>query len=113
MKKENEFLEYKKSLAQLKEGIISISSMLNKHNKCEVIFGINDDGKVFGVNVGKKTLSDISNELRTNLKPLPTKIDINEEIIDGFTNIRVYVVKIHLIQHMVDIMLELMMEIFQ
>lgn len=33
MKQENEQLEYKKSLSQLKEGIISLSAMLNKHNK--------------------------------------------------------------------------------
>lgn len=65
--------------------------MLNKHNKCEAIFGINDDGKVFGVNIGKKTLPDISNELRNNLKPLPTKIDITEEKNGEFTTIRVYV----------------------
>ena len=36
MEKENEFVEYKKSLSQLKEGIISLSSMLNKHKKAEL-----------------------------------------------------------------------------
>ena len=44
--KESEQLELKKSLAQLKEGIISISAMLNKKGKCEVYFGINDDSKI-------------------------------------------------------------------
>lgn len=44
--KESEKLELKKSLAQLKEGIISCSAMLNKNHSGTVIFGINDDGRV-------------------------------------------------------------------
>ena len=41
MKKEDEYVEFKKSLSQLKEGIISLSSMLNKHNKAVLYFGSN------------------------------------------------------------------------
>ncbi|HBD06472.1 MAG TPA: ATPase, partial [Firmicutes bacterium] len=77
MKKESETLELKKSLAQLKEGIISLSSMLNKHHKGCVIFGINDDGKVCGIDIGKKTINDITHEIQNSLKPLPLKVDIN------------------------------------
>lgn len=47
MKQENEQLEYKKSLSQLKEGIISLSAMLNKHNKGILYIGITDEGKPF------------------------------------------------------------------
>ena len=54
---ENETIELKKSLAQLKEGVISLSAMLNKHNKGVLYFGINDDGKIFGINIGKKNFS--------------------------------------------------------
>ena len=36
MFKENEVVELKKSLAQLKEGIISLSSMLNKNQRGEL-----------------------------------------------------------------------------
>lgn len=54
MKTETEYLELKKSLSQLKEGLISLSSMLNKHHKGTVIFGINDNGKVCGIDIGKK-----------------------------------------------------------
>ena len=57
MKKEDEYVEFKKSLSQLKEGTISLSSMLNKHNKAVLYFGINDDGKVFKFDIGKKTIS--------------------------------------------------------
>lgn len=43
MWKESEEIELKKSLSQLKEGIISLSAMLNKNNHGDVYFGINDD----------------------------------------------------------------------
>ena len=51
--KENEKTELKASLTQLKEGIISISAILNKHKKGKIIFGIKDDGKAIGVKIGK------------------------------------------------------------
>ncbi len=78
MYKETETLELKKSLIQLKEGIISLSAMLNKNGKGKVIFGINDDGKVFGVTLGKKTKSDIAHQIQVSLKPLPLSLEINE-----------------------------------
>ncbi len=37
-KKESEILEFKKSTSELKEAIISIVSILNKHKKGEIIF---------------------------------------------------------------------------
>ena len=40
---ETEVVELKKSLSQLKEGIISLSAMLNKSNKGRVYFGLRDD----------------------------------------------------------------------
>ncbi len=70
-KRESEILEYKKSTAQLKEAVISLCAMLNKHNKGTVYFGIKDDGTVCGQDIGKKTTSDISHEIRNNLKPIP------------------------------------------
>lgn len=76
--KETETLELKKSLAQLKEGVISLSSMLNKHHKGTVIFGINDDGKVLGMTIGKKTKADIVHEIQNNLKPLPASLNVED-----------------------------------
>lgn len=69
MFKENETIELRSSLFQLHEGIISLSAMLNKSNKGVVYFGIRDDGKVVGLDVGKKTLSDVTHEIQNNLKP--------------------------------------------
>ena len=57
MKDENTLIEYKKSLAQLKEGVISLSSMLNKNYKGELFFGITPEKKPFRFDISKKTLS--------------------------------------------------------
>jgi len=78
MFKETGKLELKKSLSQLREGIISLSAMLNKHNGGEVIFGINDDGRLVGLMVGKRTKADITQEIQNHLKPLPAKVEIED-----------------------------------
>ncbi len=91
MKDESFVLEYKKSLAQLKEGIISLSSMLNKSNKGELFFGVGPNKKVYQLTISKKTLADISNEIRMNLKPLPTKLDIEVVQVEGVDVIKIYV----------------------
>ena len=61
--KESEKIELKKSTAQLKKGLISISAILNKHRKGELYFGIKDDGTIIGQDISAKTLRDISNEI--------------------------------------------------
>ncbi len=67
---------------QLKEAVISISAMLNKHEEGTVYFGIKDDGSICGQAIGRKTTSDISHEIRNNLKPLPI-IDISTIEMEG------------------------------
>lgn len=89
--KETEKLELKKSLAQLKEGIISCSAMLNKNHGGTVIFGINDDGRVCGITIGKRTKSDITQEIQNHLKPLPTNIIVDDYVEDGKRIIKVSV----------------------
>ena len=88
-RRKSETLEFKKTTAQLKEAVISICAMLNKHNVGIVYFGIKDDGSVFGQDIGRKTLSDISHELRNNLKPTPD-ISITSETIDEKNVIKVF-----------------------
>ena len=86
---ETEELELKKSLAQLREGIISLSAMLNKGHKGTVIFGINDAGKICGLTVGHKTKADITHEIQNNLKPLPISVSIDEYENEGRQLIKV------------------------
>lgn len=88
---ENENLELRKSLKLLKEGIISLSAMLNKSGFGVVYFGINDDGKVIGLDIGKKTIEDITHEIQNELKPLPIKVLIDPVIMDEKNVIKVSV----------------------
>ncbi len=67
--KESETLEFKKSHAEIRDAIQSMAAMLNKHGHGEVIFGINDDGEVVGVDIGKMTTKDISREIKEHLHP--------------------------------------------
>lgn len=66
---ESEIIEFKKSTAELKQGIISISSILNKHGSGILYFGVNDNGEVKGQTVGKETQRDISRAISSYIKP--------------------------------------------
>jgi len=67
--KESETLEFKKSTSELKEAIISIVAILNKHQSGELYFGIRDDGEVIGQQIGKDTERDISIAISINIEP--------------------------------------------
>ncbi|MCK4459480.1 MAG: putative DNA binding domain-containing protein, partial [Methanosarcinales archaeon] len=66
---ENEILELKKSTSELKEAIISIAAILNKHRKGELYFGIKNDGTVVGQDVGEQTIRDVSKAISDNIEP--------------------------------------------
>lgn len=67
--KESENLELKKSTAQLKPAVISIASMLNKHQEGKLYFGIKDDGTVVGQEIGADTLRTISQAISAHIEP--------------------------------------------
>lgn len=67
--KENETLELKKSTSELKEAVISMVSILNKHGFGELYFGIKNDGIVAGQEISEKTLRDISQSISENIEP--------------------------------------------
>ena len=78
-KRENEFVEFKESLGQLNRGLESLTAMLNKHGRGVVLFGIKDDGDVIGVNIGNKTLKDISDAITSRIKPVVIPTITEEE----------------------------------
>ena len=78
---ENEYQEFKEGLGQLDKGLKSITSMLNKHGQGTVLFGVNDDGDVCGLSVGKNTLMDIRNRIRDKIEPR-IYADIQEQTAD-------------------------------
>jgi len=49
--RETETIEYKKSTGELKQGIISMVAILNKHNGGELYFGVRNDSVVVGCKV--------------------------------------------------------------
>lgn len=68
-KRESETVEFKKSTSELKEGVISLASMLNKNGWGILYFGIKNDGSIVGQQIGKSTTSDISKAIKMYLKP--------------------------------------------
>ena len=66
---ETEQIEFKKSTGELKESIVSLASMLNKHGKCELYFGIKNDGEVVGQQIGNDTLREISQAIANFIRP--------------------------------------------
>lgn len=72
--KESETVEFKESTGELKEGIKSIASMLNKNKHATLYFGITNKGKAIGQEASDKTLRDISQAISFNIEPaiIPT-----------------------------------------
>lgn len=69
-KRESEIIEFKKTISELKEGIISIVSMLNKNGEANLFFGIKNNGDVYGQEIGMLTTTKISNEIKNFIKPI-------------------------------------------
>jgi len=67
--KENEYLELKKSISELKEAIKSITAILNKHGKGRLYFGIKNNGEIVRQDISDKTLRDISRAISENIEP--------------------------------------------
>lgn len=76
--KETEQREFKKSTGELKEGIISICAILNKHQSGELYFGVRNDGTVLGQDINDTTLRTVSQAIRSNIKP-PIYPSISEQ----------------------------------
>ena len=66
---ENEKQEFKLGLGQLDKGLKSLSAMLNRSGEGTVFFGVDDDGNVKGLDIGKKTLLDIRQRVSDLIEP--------------------------------------------
>src|SRR3989338_11549785 len=67
--KESETLELKRSTSELREAVISITSILNKHQKGEIYFGVKNYGTVVGQAVTENTIREISKTISDNIEP--------------------------------------------
>lgn len=71
---ETEQVEFKKTTGELKEGMVSLASMLNKNGKGVLYFGVKNDGEVIGQQIGDRTMREISQGIAVAIKPqvIPT-----------------------------------------
>ena len=67
--KETETLEFKKTTGEMKEAMISISSILNKHGIGTLYFGVKPNGDVCGQDISESSLRDVSRAVYENIKP--------------------------------------------
>jgi ATP-dependent DNA helicase RecG len=79
---ETETGELKKSIAELKQGLISLVAMLNKHGQADLWFGIAPNGKAVGLEINEKTLRDVSQAIAAHIEPAIYP-RITQECIDG------------------------------
>ena len=87
---ETETIEFKKTTGELRESIVSITSMLNKHGYGTVYYGVLDNGKIKGQEIGNRTLREISQAIANYIKPqiIP---NITLELLDNKNVIKVVV----------------------
>ena len=79
---ESETIEYKKSLAELSDGLNSMAAILNKHGSGELWFGIKNDGRPVGMDVSETTLRKVSQAIAAHIEP---KIypEVSKVVLDG------------------------------
>ena len=65
---EGQMVEFKTSFAEAREAIQSLCAFTHVDGGT-VFFGVRDDGTVCGVSLGKKTLEDFANQVKTNAQP--------------------------------------------
>ena len=66
---ENEEIEYKETTGEIREGVISLVSMLNKTKKATLYFGIKNNRKIMGQQMGPNTLRDVTRAISENVEP--------------------------------------------
>ena len=67
--KESETLEFKKTTGELKEAMVSIVSILNKHGVGTLYFGVKPNGDVMGQDVSESSLRDVSRLVFESIRP--------------------------------------------
>lgn len=86
---EDEYTEHKRSTSELREGMESVASILNKHDHGTLYFGVRpSDGEVIGQDVSEKTLRDVSQAFTNRIEPRVYPTIDRLETDDGRTYIR-------------------------
>ena len=74
--------------SELREGVVSVCAMLNKHGEGTLYFGVKNDGTVVGQEIGAKTMRDVGRAIMEHISPViyPT---IEEEQHGGMNIVKV------------------------
>lgn len=67
--KETETLEFKKTTGEMKEAMISIAAILNKHGVGTLYFGVKPNGSVVGQTVAESSLRAVSRAVYESIRP--------------------------------------------
>lgn len=86
---ESEYVEHKLSTAETAKGIDSMASMLNKHGKGTLYFGVRNNGDVIGQKVGEKTLNQLSQDIARDIRPICFYSISERSTVDGRSFIEV------------------------
>lgn len=86
--KEDEITEFKESTAEFDRACKAIVAMLNKSGEGTIYFGVKDGGDVIGQQIGKDTLSTLTDRLKGSIKP-PIYPIVKKETYDDKDVIRV------------------------
>lgn len=88
--REDEYTEFKKTTGELNEAMVSISSILNKHRRGKIFFGLKNDGTPFKFTITDSTVRDVSRKIFEAIRPqifpsvFTDKIDGSEVIVVEF-----------------------------
>lgn len=69
MGSETEHIEFKKTTEELKEAVISIVAILNKHGRGTLYFGVKNNGDVVGQIIEDSTLRKVSHTILDHISP--------------------------------------------
>ena len=86
--REDEQHEFKRTTGELKEAMISISAILNKHGHGTIYFGLKNDGTPSPFTITDSTLRDVSRKISDSIRP-PVFPKIETVSIDGIEIIKV------------------------
>jgi len=68
-KGESETVEFKPSLSQMDKIMESVSAFSNTKGGM-IVIGVSDNGEVLGVNIGKRTIESLANQIKQNTDPM-------------------------------------------
>ena len=80
--REDELNEFKRTTGELNDAMVSISSILNKHRKGKIYFGLRNDGNPVHFTINDSTLRDVSRKIFEAIKPQIIPV-VKTDIING------------------------------